>query len=986
MSKQNEEYLSAEELRNRLYHSLRDKGLVNSMKSQLRTSLVSELKKSVNGKLSIEDLEVPDSGSLIHRASNSLVADHLRSCKYDYTYSVFLPECGIDKAKILSNEDVLQLLKISPQSRLYKKMASAHPGQSRKGFLWQLLSELCYLHSQASNTASTQTDLIKVATVSTLDEKMSVLDELFSSRREEQYRTGATALEDRLLKFQRHLEERCRNEMKLEVARVKEDEVARIRLEEKENFRRELEKARKDLERSYQAKFDALVVRERNAAERLQREQEMQEKEVYNQRQSILEEIEAVRQREASIKRESEVFSREKKLNSDRLKAQENEIRTREHELSRKEIEFAQRLENEMTKFKVEYQAKFLDRTQNIEIREATLRENEKRIGEDQSKIDSLKEEVRDKSARVNELEAHLQELRHKEINASKHNEFLNAKLRDMCDYATIKEQNITYRNEIENLKTRMAEIMQLNERERIRQEELLRELRRPTSMPEYQERRESGWERESYREQRGHSRRYETVGGSDPLVRQFEAQSLQVKDLNQQLDDLKQTLTYTQKALHNEVYRKPQDGDVSRLVSFNLSHRSGKKSAISDNESDLDLKIGGRRSAHKGRSRSPRVDRDDVYNDVDIDDLSTPKVSTDFTSDAEENSNQSADIVAETKYRLKSLEKEAQNLEKAYVEFHYQLTNPSSVPDPTRPAFRKSLNEKSGSKGHHMPSPPASPIAAARPLSSTPYHQPQTTSAADGDVSTDSLTELKGSSSLPRKKGSGGQEGVPRFSLSDVSDDEVKAKKGGDRVERPRPITVDDLEARPGSPSIMVVQADPSSEEVQVSATGSQPSKPEQPRTVTQPPAKLPPLSLDTAWKKPALDDAWKSEEAERKKSEAADAAWQAEQARKEEERRRREQEAWQREQQELEDLQRKQQAQTKPATPEPEEKSEKTDSIDPVMKQYMERVQQQKAAPAPKQKESEKSISQIDDLSLTDEVKSEMEAEAESDDDFNW
>ncbi|KAH3841578.1 hypothetical protein DPMN_115045 [Dreissena polymorpha] len=95
---------------------------------------------------------------------------------------------------------------------------------------------------------------------------MSVLDELFSSRREEQYRTGATALEDRLLKFQRHLEERCRNEMKLEmegdfvrplpgrlnfeirVARVKEDEVARIRLEEKENFRRELEKARKDVE------------------------------------------------------------------------------------------------------------------------------------------------------------------------------------------------------------------------------------------------------------------------------------------------------------------------------------------------------------------------------------------------------------------------------------------------------------------------------------------------------------------------------------------------------------------------------------------------------------------------------------------------------------------------------------------------------------------------------------------------------------------
>lgn len=54
-------------------------------------------------------------------------------------------------------------------------------------------------------------------------------------------------------------------------------------------------------------------------------------------------------------------------------------------------------------------------------------------------------------------------------------------------------------------------------------------------------------------------------------------------------------------------------------------------------------------------------VDRDDVYNDIDLEDFSAPKVSTDFTTDGEESSNQSADIIADTKYRLKSLEKEAQ-------------------------------------------------------------------------------------------------------------------------------------------------------------------------------------------------------------------------------------------------------------------------------------------------------------------------------------
>jgi len=81
---------------------------------------VSELKRSVNGKLSIDDLEVPDSGSLVHRASNSLVADHLQSCKYDYTCSVFLPECGIDKTKVsLSVIKLKVVITLSNFSGLY---------------------------------------------------------------------------------------------------------------------------------------------------------------------------------------------------------------------------------------------------------------------------------------------------------------------------------------------------------------------------------------------------------------------------------------------------------------------------------------------------------------------------------------------------------------------------------------------------------------------------------------------------------------------------------------------------------------------------------------------------------------------------------------------------------------------------------------------------------------------------------------------------
>ena len=41
-------------------------------------------------------------GSLLHKAANSLVADHLKRCHYDYSLSVFMPESAtaIDKVSM----------------------------------------------------------------------------------------------------------------------------------------------------------------------------------------------------------------------------------------------------------------------------------------------------------------------------------------------------------------------------------------------------------------------------------------------------------------------------------------------------------------------------------------------------------------------------------------------------------------------------------------------------------------------------------------------------------------------------------------------------------------------------------------------------------------------------------------------------------------------------------------------------------------------
>ncbi|KAK3610643.1 hypothetical protein CHS0354_028023 [Potamilus streckersoni] len=988
MKEEDEEYMSATDLRNRLYHSLRDRGLVNSMKSQLRSSLVAELKQSLQGKLTLTDLRVPEDGSLLHRAANSLVADHLKRCKYDYTYSVFLPESGIGEGKLITTKELMELLKISPQSKLYRKLA-ADSSSARKGFIWQLLSELSAIHSQASMSVCTQTDLIRVSTVTSLDEKLNVLDELFSSRRDEQYRVGAAAVEDRILAFQRQLEERFRTELKLQVAKTKDDEVKRIQIEERENCRRELEQARRELERTYQSKFDALVTRERNTTEKLQREQEIQEKEIYNQRQSILEEIEAVHMREAQVKREAEVNQREQIVEKERLKAKEEEIKRRELQVTRMEVEFEQRLHNEMTKFKVEYQASFMERTQNIELREARLRDNEKRVAEDREKIDSLKSDLRDKTARVNELETLLQEARHMEVSATKHNEFLNAKLRDMADYATLKEQNAVYRSQLETLRMRMSELIQTHEREKNKQEELLRDLHRAggeslySDMKSHPTVRQERLLMESDRMQL-HQKYEEEMSRNKILLQKFEEQTYQMKEMNRELLDTRQQLVSTQLALSNEVYRKPHGEDHSRL-SFNLSHKSKNSAAFIDDDSNEGR--GNPLRSSLSRSKKKKIstleyDGKDVYNDVDLSaahPAMSVKLSTDFSDDSV-SSTASADVIASTKYRLKSLEKEARNLEKAYADFQHHLTNPSALPPESGPsASHKSQHSGSirSGKARSTQSPEASPIA--RPMSSTPYQHKR----SSRDVSDDSLTELQKPSSVRQELTSATP--MPRFDLSNMSDDEGHTSRTHEdqRIERSRPITMSDLEARPGSPSIVVLHGEGSSTD---GPSAQDPDNIKPQKAVPEPqvsyPTKLPPLSLDSAWKSQTvgLDSAWKQKK-EEEEEETGKKVWEEERRRKEEERRRKEQEDWEREQEELRRLQDKGEDEVDVRRAGQDEEETKEEDIDPVMKQYMAMVQQQKAQEQQqtqkqkqKKKQEERTPSHTEnELSITEETKSD-------------
>lgn len=104
--------LSFDELKYRLYQTVENKGIYDSLKSQLRRKLVFEMKnpnvqdnEHVHGGTSTSPRQKhPYSKSnLALNTINSLIIDHLKNNEFDYTLSVFMPECGLHLNDVILN-------------------------------------------------------------------------------------------------------------------------------------------------------------------------------------------------------------------------------------------------------------------------------------------------------------------------------------------------------------------------------------------------------------------------------------------------------------------------------------------------------------------------------------------------------------------------------------------------------------------------------------------------------------------------------------------------------------------------------------------------------------------------------------------------------------------------------------------------------------------------------------------------------------------
>uniref|UniRef100_V9GVH4 Oral-facial-digital syndrome 1 n=1 Tax=Gallus gallus TaxID=9031 RepID=V9GVH4_CHICK len=650
MAEGQREALTQDELRKRLYQTFKNRGVLDTLKTQLRKQLIHELMHPIlSGEL--QPRTVPsDDCSLLITASNSLVADHLQRCGYEYSLSVFFPESGLEKKKLLSVQDLLQLLRISPKSSLYKSLTSGTQKEN-KGFLMWILMGLTEHHlSKECNDRETQTISIPPYRES-LAEKLQLIDEQFADSYPQHHKYEP--LEGKLHEYRKEIEKQLQAEMSQKLQHFKEVEVAKIKMEEKAQTQKEISELRYELERTHQAKAEALVSREKNAIERLQKQQEIEAKEVYAQRQSLLKDIEVMRTREAELKQRIEAFEITQKLQEEKNKTIDDALRRREVAVKNIEETYDQKLKTELLKYQLELKEEYIARTNKVTEDEKKNKEKAMLLREEAVAVNSKKEELKQAVSRTKELELDLESVKAQVLLVNKQNQLLTEKLKEVSDYPLLKEEKLELQVQNKLLRQQLDETRTENQHLRDKLSQPSAEhLACQAELRKVEHSRRLVMDEFESHKQFLEKQLQSEVERSAQLKTQLLDSEATVRKLNVQVEDLKLQLKQTQAALENEVYRNPKPSLVDRSVIDLIDDRIVPHDVYTDS---IFLKNPIVSDVVKGNA-VPRAG----YHQQ----LQTRSASPD--SDLE--------CMAQTRARIKELEKEAEYLEEAYRNYQRRI------------------------------------------------------------------------------------------------------------------------------------------------------------------------------------------------------------------------------------------------------------------------------------------------------------------------
>ncbi|XP_066879607.1 centriole and centriolar satellite protein OFD1 isoform X4 [Kogia breviceps] len=445
--------------------------------------------------------------------SDVLSQDELRK----KLYQTFKDRGILDSLKVFTMQDLLQLIKINPESSLYKSLISGSDKENQKGFLLQFLKELAEYH-QAKESCSMGTQTSSTFPVKdSLAEKLQLIDDEFA---------GA---------YPQH--------PKLESLEIK------------------LNECKREIERQLRAEMS----------------QKNETKEMYTQRQLLLKDIDLLRDREAELKQRIEAFELAQRLQEEKNKSMTDGLRRRELNIKSIEEAYEQKLKNELLRCQLELKEDCVARTNRLIEEKRKNKEKAIHFQEELAALNFKKEELDRSVNRVKELELQLESVKAQCLALTKQNHMLSKKVKEMSNYSLLKEgkqeleaQNKLLKQQLEDMKSENMNLLKCIAQPSPKLLIFQKELKTAENAITF-EHKEFETQKQALQKQL-----QSEIEHSAQLKAQILEYDASVKRLTMQVTDLKLQLKQTQIALENEVYRNAKQSLLNHSISGLMSGKEG--------------------------------------------------------------------------------------------------------------------------------------------------------------------------------------------------------------------------------------------------------------------------------------------------------------------------------------------------------------------------------------------------------------------------
>lgn len=294
----------------------------------MRAKLLSKVKGTNQVKIS----------HLTKRVICSLFLDFLKKENFQYTPTVFVPECGASD-KMLSPGEIKEILHLNDMDE--------------ENLLEQILEKIkkVYARKDISETYVQTEESLATG----LEKRLKELDAEFLSKT----RGGTENIEEKMIKYKRECDEKMRFEVNSEILRIREVEVSAMRIEEAGKYRALLQKMRTEQEEYWKSQLDALKEREKDSRERLTlREKDLEVRE-NRQKQQFQKELEILKTKENDMKRSVEIELEGARLQRTSWEQKKIEVETKLKEMENFKVSMSTKALDDFNHYKRQFEGNF---------------------------------------------------------------------------------------------------------------------------------------------------------------------------------------------------------------------------------------------------------------------------------------------------------------------------------------------------------------------------------------------------------------------------------------------------------------------------------------------------------------------------------------------------------------------------------------------------------------------------------------------------